>query len=59
MIIGKIGHRKRTSESYISYESAPDDWKTDDNQKFPKKKYFLETHYDSEKRIFTGWVDWT
>ena len=26
---------------------------------YPEKKYFLETQYDSEKRIFTGWIDWT
>jgi len=26
---------------------------------FLKKKNFLETYYDSEKRVFTGWIDWT
>jgi len=50
---------KRQSASYISYSSALDNWRTDDEQRFPEKKYFLETHYDSEKRIFTGWIDWT
>ena len=48
---------KRESGSYISYSIS--DWTADDGQMYPEKKYFLETHYDSEKRIFTGWIDWT
>ena len=31
----------------------------DNGKKLPEWKYFLETHYDSDKRVFTGWVDWT
>jgi len=50
---------KRRSGSHISYEHDEWDFRLDDRNKFPEWKFFLETHYDFEHRIFTGWVDWT
>ena len=50
---------KRHSGSYITNIENVSNLLLDNGKKLPEWKYFLETHYDSDKRIFTGWVDWT
>ena len=47
------------SESYISYHKVNfDDWKLDNGDPFPQKKYFKNSSYDPETRTFKGLLDW-
>eukprot|EP00445_Apocalathium_hangoei_P016273 CAMPEP_0203893108 /NCGR_PEP_ID=MMETSP0359-20131031/36221_1 /ASSEMBLY_ACC=CAM_ASM_000338 /TAXON_ID=268821 /ORGANISM="Scrippsiella Hangoei, Strain SHTV-5" /LENGTH=336 /DNA_ID=CAMNT_0050815201 /DNA_START=99 /DNA_END=1110 /DNA_ORIENTATION=+ len=43
---------------YISYASAPSNWRLDDGSMPPARKPFTETSYDSATRTFRGTVSW-
>ena len=45
-------------EAYINYEKAPESWKTDDGEKFPSKKAFVNPVFDLKKRKFSGTILW-
>ena len=60
---GGIGHASyhispdNSQSSCINYENAPKDWKTDDGQKFPLTKPFVDPSFDDH--TFKGKILWS
>jgi len=59
---GHIGvasyHFVREGEAYISYKHAPEQWRLDDGTSPPLQKPFIDPHYNTETRTFTGQIEW-
>jgi hypothetical protein len=49
--LGTDGH------NYIKYENV--DWTLTDGSHPPRKKYFLNDHFDFYGKTFTGEIDWS
>ena len=41
----------------IKYENIP--WTLDDGSPPPRKKYFINDHFDLDGKCFTGEIDWS
>ena len=52
-------HFESETDCYISYESAPSEWKTDDGIPLPSRMPFTSSSYDPVARIFKGVIDWS
>eukprot|EP00929_Paragymnodinium_shiwhaense_P015660 TRINITY_DN123754_c0_g1_i1.p1 TRINITY_DN123754_c0_g1~~TRINITY_DN123754_c0_g1_i1.p1 ORF type:complete len:468 (+),score=51.70 TRINITY_DN123754_c0_g1_i1:81-1484(+) len=59
---GQVGlasyHFVSETESYISYEEAPSNWRLDDGTPPPGRKYFENSSWDPETLTFRGVVYW-
>lgn len=58
-MVGKASYHFTRDSSWISYATAPDSWRLDSGERLPLKKYFENTSYDQEARIFRGIIDWS
>ena len=52
-------HFNSLSDCYISYKSAPDDWRLDDGSKVPVQKPFVRPSFDTSTRTFRGVIEWS
>jgi hypothetical protein len=50
-------HLGTDSHNYIKYENVP--WTLTDGSHPPRKKYFLNDHFDFYGKTFTGEIDWS
>ncbi|CAK0847296.1 unnamed protein product, partial [Prorocentrum cordatum] len=51
-------HFDSPEDCYISYSSAPDEWRLDDGSHPPRRKPFADCAYDADRRTFTAVVHW-
>jgi len=51
-------HFNSESDCYISYSKAPEAWRLEDGSAPPKKKPFVDVHYNAIARTFRGSVEW-
>jgi len=52
-------HFDAPDDCYISYESAPAEWKLDDGTPLAGRKAFVNPTYDASTRTFTGAIEWS
>lgn len=50
--------KMKVSTSYVCYENAPDDWTTDNGEKYPAKCYLKGLYFNQAERAMCGWIDW-
>jgi hypothetical protein len=50
-------HLGTDEDNYIKYENT--NWVLADGTPPPRKKYFINSHFDLDSRKFTGEIDWT
>lgn len=51
-------HFDAENDCYISYDSAPDNWRCDDGSRPPAKKPWKEAFYEAETLTFHGVIEW-
>ena len=51
-------HFVSPEECFISYESAPSEWRLEDGSAPPARKHFEAASYDADSRTFRGTIDW-
>lgn len=56
--VGLASYHFDEVESYISYSSAPPQWRLDDGTPPPERKPFENSSYDPESRTFRGVINW-
>jgi hypothetical protein len=46
------------TKSYLNYSLMSSNLKSDDERRYPKKKFLKGAYYDESRRAFHCWMDW-